>query len=248
MRWFLIAGDKYDRINGNMDVPQGAQMPKLPENKNLKIILLVVVILAVGAGAYFYLTNISDRTGVQEDLPEFIIEDSKFILGDGEVRVKPQIPDDLIVRTVVMLGRIEEDPVLDGVTRETKILISFRRADGKPVLTNINLGLPNRSVGTHIASGGLIGLEKEWRGIRISEISPLLKKNDPIFVYLSVDDISREFFEDERCTDICQDVLQEIKDNFENNSLLISAIRGEVDASVETLTVGSVSQIVIYGE
>lgn len=211
------------------------------------IALLVVVIVVLYIGGFSVLIP-----GESEIQREFLAKRTGLIFEPGEVKIIPGDAERLIFTEAHMEGRIISEPRVDS--QSIGVLVSFQTIAGDTLQVTVLLGENDKEIGTLIADKGTIGGTEEWRIKQVSEIIPLLRKNDPIQIRFNVHEISDESLQrvmdyqgcKER-VELCNAYLEEMRTWYTNNLLLIDAIRSG-SSLPENHTVGAVSQVVLFND
>lgn len=210
-------------------------------SKKLTFFAIVAAALIIWGSFYFFYRF--------SGAADFVVEVPNYDLAAGEVQVIEGAEDHLPLTHALFLGRIVKKPSINKDTEGAEVVVDFERADGEKVRARVILGLQDKTILTFIPEGGAIipGVEQEWLGRPISEILPLLRAKDPIYVRLNVDEVSEAVFQDVRCSgnEDCIKYLYKARESFDNNNQLLQAVRGQIEAGGE-LQAESVSGLIIY--
>lgn len=217
-----------------------------------RVVVGVVVTLLVLSGVYFfagdYIRNVFITQKVFYTTPD--TPDSELFLGflprEGEIT-----SNEFDVREgediqATLIGRVLQEPVVNQETGEIGLLVEFVSKDSK-ILSNVILGRATNRISTLLASEGFINQEVISYSFKdVSSIVPIISKGDPIYITLIlIKEAPEETLQDARCDEDCRYLIGRYVELHDSNSRLIRSI-GIGGVFDETLTVGPVSELILY--
>jgi hypothetical protein len=225
----------------------------MESSKGKWVILVAVVALLAVAIVTFYIGGFSPmRPGESEAQREFLFQRAGLVFVPGEVKIVPGDAERLTITQAYVEGRIINGPIVDS--QSTSVLVSFKNVEGDALQATVTLGNNDKEIGVFTADKGAIGGTEEWRIRQVSEIAPLLRKDDPIQISFNFQEIPDDLFQDvmghtgcKERVEFCNAYLEEIRAWYTNNLLLINAIKNGSPLP-ENHTVGAVSDLVLFDD
>ncbi len=159
-----------------------------------------------------------------------------------KTRVLPGNLTEGTLNEVEIEGIIQESPFL--ANEEYILPVSFERMNGNQIAFEVVLGKKEDKILTLFAKDFVIGSSQEWRERAVSELIPLLLKDDPLKIRFYLQEITQEIMDDPRCGSSCQQRLKKIASFYEVNSRFFEAISSPESAK-ETFRIGAVSALVV---